>query len=299
MANTNPVMDVLKPYIDQEANRDELLAKAVLGSKTRGYMTLQTGVKGPTTINLLSTEFTFGDGSTCGFEDNGSVTISQRQIVPATMKVNLSLCEKNLLGTYAQYNVKLKAGLEEMPFEEYILSEVAKKVQNKLETFTWQGDSDEEETQFDGLLKIITAEGSGAVKVTAGSTEHQTVLNVYKAIPEEAHTEDMAIFTSPAKFRAWVQELVASNLYHWNANDKADEYTIPGTNMKVIAVPGLTGTSTYVAANKDNLFYGVDIEDAAEEIKVVYDEVKENFLIKMLFNAGVQVAFPEHIVYVG
>lgn len=301
MATNNPIMSVLSPYVDQELNREQLIAKAVLEPKTAKMFNLQTGVKGPTTINLLSTEVTFGDGSTCGFSEAGSITISQRQIVPAVMKVNLEMCERNLLSTYAQYQVKIKAGLEEMPFEEYILSDIAANVKNKLEKFVWQGDSDETETQFDGLIKILTDDDSDAIIVEAGATESATVLGLYNALPNEAHADDTVIFAAPSKFRKWIQELVADNMFHHNPNDKDGEYTIPGTNVKVVAVPGLEGATghEYVAGRMSNFFYGVDIEDAADTVKVVYDEVKETFLIKMLFNAGVQVAYPDQVAVLG
>lgn len=300
MANS-PIMNVLKPYVDEQLNREKLIAETVLEPKSAGYMTLQVGVKGETAINILNTDVTFGDGSSCGFEQNSTATISQRTIKPATMKVNLPICERNLLGTYAQYQTKLKAGLETMPFEEYILKAVADKAKAKLEKFIWQGDSSQSETQFDGLVKILSDSGSGAVQVSAGSTEMETVLAVYNAVPNEAHKEDLVVFAAPSKFRAWIQELVAANMYHWNANDKDGEYTIPGTSVKVVAVEGLEGATghEYVAGRISNLFYGVDIEDAADTVKVVYDEKDELFLVKMLFNAGVQVAFPNEIAYVG
>lgn len=294
----NPIMNVLKPYVDEQLNREKLIAETVLAPKSASLMQLQTGVKGETTINLLNTDVVFGDGSSCGFESTSTATVSQRTIKPAIMKVNMALCERDLLGTYAQYQVKLKAGLVSVPFEEYILGAVADKAQAKLETFVWQGDSSEAETQFDGILTILAGE-SEAHKVTAKATEMETVLAVYNALPNEAHAEDTVIFASPSKFRAWIQELVAANMYHWNANDKDGEYLIPGTSTKVIAVPGLEGADTYVGGRLSNFVYGVDIEDAAETVKVVYDEVSEKFLVKMLFNAGVQVAFPNEIAYVG
>lgn len=299
MAENKLLLDVLKPYIDQEANRDKLIAESVLAPKSAGYFNLQTGVKGPTTINLLTADVVFGDGSECGLGEASEAKISQRQIVPAIMKVNLPICEKTLLNTYAQYQVKLKAGLETLPFEEYLTKIVADKTNAKIEKFIWQGDKEEDEVQFDGLMKILGAEGSGAVKVEAKSTEMATVLAVYNALPNEAHQDDLVVFAAPSKFRAWIQELVAANMYFWNANDKNGEYTIPGTDVKVVALPGLEGTDSYVAGRKSNFFYGVDIEDAADTVKVIYDEVEEMFYIKMLFNAGVQVAWPNEVVYVG
>lgn len=296
MAN-NLTLDVLKPYVDQEANRDKVIAESVLAPKTLSYIEIQDGVKGPTTINLMTADVTFGDGTSCGFESTASAKVSQRQIVPALMRVGMEICEKEILGTYAQYQIKLKAGMEEIPFEEYLYSLIAKKVAARLEKFIWQGDKSEDETQFDGFLTILYEDGSDAKKVDEKATEMETVLAVYNALPNEAYGEDLVVFAAPSRFRKYVQELVAANMYHYNATDDKGEVTIPGTSTKVIEVPGLEGAETYVAARLSNLFAGLDIEDASESIKAVFDERTETFLLKMLFNLGVQVAFPNEVAY--
>lgn len=300
----NPIVTGLTNYVNNETNKNQLIRKAVLDAKSADLFTLQTGVKGPTTINLLNTSIKFGDGSTCGFVADGSSTISQRTITPAILKVNMEFCDRNLLKTYAQHQVLVEAGREKMPFEEAFLSGIAENTKAHLETLIWQGNATSPtvsgETQFDGILTTLTKSGSGAIKVVKGATESETVLKMYNALPNNAHAEDTVIFAAPSKFRAWIQELVAANMYHWNANDKDGEYYIPGTSTRVIAVPGLEGATghEYVAGRLSNFFYGTDLEGSEEEIKVVYDEVKEAFLVKILFSAGVQVAWPNEVAYV-
>ena len=68
MANS-PIVTSLPTYVDQ--NRLPLIAKAVLGAKTASLFTLQSGVKSPTALNLISTDVVFGDGSTCGWNEAG------------------------------------------------------------------------------------------------------------------------------------------------------------------------------------------------------------------------------------
>ena len=49
----NPVVNSLPAYVEQQ--RLPLIAKSVLGAKTASLITLQTGVKGDTAVNLVST----------------------------------------------------------------------------------------------------------------------------------------------------------------------------------------------------------------------------------------------------
>ncbi|MBQ5903090.1 MAG: hypothetical protein IIW89_01955, partial [Alistipes sp.] len=55
----------LADYVEQ--NRDQILSAIVLGGKTIGRMTKQTGVKTSEKINYLGLEPVFQDGSNCGF----------------------------------------------------------------------------------------------------------------------------------------------------------------------------------------------------------------------------------------
>lgn len=299
MATINPIVESLKGYIDEQTNKDNLLAKTVCGSKSAKMFNLMTGVVGPTTINLLDTDVKFGDGSTCGFESDGSATITQRQIVPAILKVNMEFCERNFLETFKQYEVKLNAKMldQDLTWENYILGHISDRVSNKLETMIYQGDSEEgSEISFDGLVKILTVDG--AVEATKGATAYESILKVYNTLPEEAHAEDTTILVSAPLFRQFVQELVAGNMYHYNPNDKEGEYKLPGTDVKVVAVNGLNGSEVNIVAGRlGHIFYGTDLDGSEEDIKVVYDERTETILVKILFSAGVQVAFPEEIVY--
>ena len=294
----NPIVTSIKGYVDQEANKEHLIASTVLGAKSASLFTLQTGVKGPTAINLLSTDIVFGDGSVCGFEDAGASTISQRQITPAVMKVNMGFCDRNLLQTFAQYQVKLQAGLETMPFEEQFTSDIVKNVKNKLEKIIWQGDKEKEPTHFDGILKIAEKADAPTLTGKTFSSAWDAVKAVYAGLPEAAHDDDTAIFVAASVFRALVQELVEKNLYHYKESDETMSITLPGTNVTVYGVtgldPGAEGVPYNIFASRlSNLFYGTDLSGSEEEFKIVYDEVQEQFLLKILFSAGVQIAFPD------
>ena len=92
-------------------------------------------------------------------------------------------------------------------------------------------------------------------------------------------------------------EMVEKNYFHYAA-DGADvqEFVLPGTNTKVIAVNGLNGSNKIVAADPKNLFYGCDMLDDAETFDFWYDKSNREYRLAVEFNAGVQVAYPNEVV---
>lgn len=91
----NPIMSSLTAYVDEQ--RLPLIKEAVLKAKSAGLFNLQTDIKTSAALNLLSTAVEFGDGLTCGWDETGAATLSQRMIDTGHIKVNMAFCEKEML----------------------------------------------------------------------------------------------------------------------------------------------------------------------------------------------------------
>ena len=295
MANS-PVITSLPKYVEE--NRLPLISKSVLGAKTPSLLTLQTGVKGETAINLLNTNVVFGDGSDCGWNEAGTATLTQRIIKPVIAKVNMAFCDKKLIGKWAQSQVRIAAGLEKLPFEEDFMNGVADGIKAGIEKMVWQGDSanGQSRVECDGFLKLLAADSSVIdVTFTSGANVYQKTLQVLDAIPGEVY-DKTSIFMGADYFRSLVQNLVAANLYHYDANDGEMEITLPGTNIKVYGVHGLDGTKKIVAGPRDEMFYGVDFENDEEVFDLFYSKDNREFRLAVEFACGVQYAFGDHMV---
>lgn len=292
----NPIVTAITGYVDE--TREQLIAKTVLGAKTASMLTLQSGVKGPVDLHILNTDVVFGDGSTCSFDPEGSNEISKRTLTPKYLKVNMEFCDKNFLDTYANHMVKIAAGQKTLPYEQEFTSEIVKNVNYKLEKMIWQGDS-ANGNEFDGLIKILDADGAIKVNKAQGTSAYEAIKEVYANVPESEMKEDLVIFVGAGLFRAYVQEIVALNLYHYDANDKPLEAVLPGTNVKIVAVNGLNdtvGADYIVAGSLSNMFYGCDLSDDQEKWDMWYSQDNRTFRLAIEFMAGVQVAFPDMIV---
>lgn len=300
---SNPILTGLTTYVEEHS--DKLIAKSVLKAPSAQLFNLQTGVKGQTALNLVDTDVVLQDGSDCGWTASGSTTLSQRKIVPAILKVNHSFCPAKMANYWTNYKVRLSAKGEAengLPFEEYFTQGIVDDVNEKVEKMIYQGTSGQTD-EFEGILSILnTASGSTQnVSVASGTTAYAFVKAVYKAMPEAIKEKDDAvILTSAGVFREFIQDLIAANLYHYDANDSSLEYRLPGTNCRVIGVNGLNGTSTYdyaIGARLSNLFYGTDMEGDQEEFELWFDKSSREYRLLILFAAGVQVAYPDEIAF--
>lgn len=305
MANS-PVVTSLPAYVEEK--RLPLITKLLVGARTIEFCQLETDVKQKTALNQLITEVVYGDGSACGWNEAGTSTLSQRFIDPAFFKINMGFCDKKLLRKWASYEVQLAAGREVLPFEEKFVDEIIKNSNVKLDKILWQGDSANAggAIECDGFIKQLNVVGAGTVKVqfTAGTSAYNRVKAVYNAIPAAviAH-EGTRIFVSEADYRAYIQDLVTANLYHFNPDYGKGEYPIPGTNVIVTSINGLDGSKPtganfdiMVAANVTNLYYGCGNEDDKDTIDLWYSKDNREFRLAGGFSAGVGIGFPDQCV---
>ena len=284
-------VSALTAYVDEQ--RLPLIRKTIFAAPSVKHFNLQTGVKHSAALNILNTTVAFGDGATCGWDEAGSSAFSQRTLEVANYKVTMSVCDKAMLKYWNGYDVRVAAGQKTLPFEEDFVNGVIEGVAEKLETIIWQGVKATD--KIDGILTILGAEGS-VIKTEAGTTIYDSVLKAYKAIPAKK-LDKAAMFIGVDKFRDLVLELTAKNLYHYNpAVDEKMEIVLPGTNTRVIAVSGLNGKASVVAADPENIYYGVDMEGDEEKFDLWYSQDNQEFRLAINFNAGVQVAFPDEVV---
>lgn len=286
----NIITTALSAYVEE--HRLPLIKRAILGANSLNMINRQSGVKGTAALNLISTNPIIGDASNCGFESSGTSELSQRMLVTKPLKVNMEFCEKTLKNTWAEYNLRWIAEDKAIPYEEYVLSEIADKVAAKVEEYLWMGDSG---LGLSGLTQIASADGATEVTVGTGASAYEAIQAVYMAIPE-AILDRAVIFVPVATFRSFMQDLVEKNYFHYDPqNQNFDSFLFPGTNVRVQKVNGLK--DMILAADPQNLFYGYDIADANETFDVWYskDDRVERLVVE--WNQGAQIAYPDEVVF--
>lgn len=295
-------VSTLPAYVQD--NKDLLLKNfALVGGGTRSRISIQTGVKHSAHLNFIEIAPTLQDGSSCGFSTAGDVALTQRKIETAAIKINLDICPQTLRGKYAEYLISMNATEDALPFEQYIMEGVTNVLARKIETLMWQGDksktSDTNIKWIDGFLKIAGAE-SGVKDVTITLTSvYDAIAKVYENMTDEAIERGAEIYVSPANYRKFMNELVAKNFFHYAGAMEAapTEFFFPGTSAKVVMTPGLTGVDNKIVGTfAKNLFYGCDMENDEEVIKVWWSDDADLYKLKASWNSGVQIAFPDQVV---
>ena len=296
MPTNNFIVTSLPAYVQE--NRDILLKNfGLVGGTIRNRIGIQTGIKSSENLNYLEVSPTLQDGSVCELDPQGDVTLTNRKIETAWIEVLLSICPKKLIGKWAEYLVRANANAQDLPFERYIIDGLIAEVNKKIETLIFQGDktltTNPNLKWIDGFVKIFGADGT---EITATATTHLGKFQeLIAGMDEDTLNRGAEIYVSPANYRAFMAELVNANLYHYPGAENGafpKEFFIPGTDVKLVSEEGLAGVNKALASFPDNLRYGCDMENDQEDVVVKYDDIKEIFYVKALWNSGVQVAFP-------
>jgi hypothetical protein len=308
-------VSTLAAYTEQ--NEALLVTDSVLGAKTAALIksagNVMVGVKSAETINIMDTDAIFQAGGSCGFTASGSTTFTQRTVTVGKIKVNESLCPKDLEAKYLQKALPTGSMYDSIPFEQEFADKKAKTIAAQLEVALWQGDTasgNANLSKFDGLVKLIGA-ASGVVAANASTFISGAPLStitagnvisifdgVYQAIPAQVvAADDMTIFCGQDVFRTYTIALKNANQFHYSIDVKADsEFVLPGTPIKVIALQGLNGTNKVYAMRISNLFLGTDLLNEEEKFEIFYAKEADQVRFVSEFKMGVNVAFPDEIV---
>ena len=300
-----------------EQNEALLVTSSVLGAKTASLIksagNVMVGVKSSETINIMDTDAIFQSGGSCGFTASGSTSFTQRTVTVGKVKVNEALCPKDLEAKYLQKALPTGSMYDSIPFEQEFSEKKAKRIASQLEIALWQGDTNSANVnlnKFDGLVKL-TGAASGVVDanvsgfISGAPLSTITAANVisifdgvYKAIPAEIVSEDdVTIFCGMDTFRTYTIALKNANLFHYQINEKADnEFILPGTTIKVVAVQGLNGTNKVYAMRLSNMFLGTDLLNEEEKFEIFYAKEADQVRFVSEFKMGVNFAFPDEIV---
>lgn len=299
-------VSALTDYV--KTNQDVLIKNVVLG-EVRGdtipSLRKQFGIKTKERLNYLDVDPSIQDGSNCGFNPSGSTVFAERDIETAQLKAQDQYCDKDLLGKYAEYLVKINAQKSEsdMPFEREILDEVVGKINEKMEKLVWQGKTSgySGSDLIDGFLtQALNADSASTVNVSiaSGTSVYNAIKSVIMAIPEQI-IDNATVFVAPALYRAFVQEMVEKNYVHFGPDGKIEnkDITFPGTDIQVHKTIGLTGDKKHIYASVyGNMVYGADLEGDNEKVRFWYDDNSELFKYSIHWNSGVKTLYPDMVV---
>ena len=297
----------LSVYTDE--NKLDLIKKSILQGRSLEYVTIQPDIKTTATINIIDSTLV-GQAGSCGFNADGTTTLSQRPLTVKPIKVNEAICVETLESYYTQKMMNAGSYNENLPFEQIYAEDKAEKIADMIESVLWKGDTAGAGNLalVDGYLKLIDSisavDGNvDGVTVATGVTSANIVDiidGMVASIPADViDADDLVLFVGYDKYRAYAKALRDANLFHYTGEEnQGQEFSqmVPGTNVKVVAVKGLNGTSRMVLSRVANLYVGVDMLNDAEDFNIFYSQDNDEVRFISKFKLGVQVAFPELLV---
>ena len=297
----------LSVYTDE--NKLDLIKKSILQGRSLEYVTIQPDIKTTATINIIDSTLV-GQAGSCGFNADGTTTLSQRPLTVKPIKVNEAICVETLESYYTQKMMNAGSYNENLPFEQIYAEDKAEKIADMIESVLWKGDTTGSGNLalVDGYLKLIDSisavDGNvDGVTVATGVTSANIVDiidGMVASIPADViDADDLVLFVGYDKYRAYAKALRDANLFHYTGEEnQGQEFSqmVPGTNVKVVAVKGLNGTSRMVLSRVANLYVGVDMLNDAEDFNIFYSQDNDEVRFISKFKLGVQVAFPELVV---
>ena len=296
----------------------QYIAAALLSAKTldNKYVTIMPNVKYKEVIQKLAVDGIVQDAS-CDFVTSGSVTISERVITPKELQVNLQLCKQNFVQSWEALQLGFSA-FDEIPksFNDYLISYVGGVVAQATEQSIWTG-SASANGQFGGFLPALSASvaaGTGVIAATSGSTiisgsiTSANVLDklnsVVNSIPNTVYgKEDLLLYVPTNVAKAYQQALaggaIGANGFNNQMNVGEKPFNFNG--IEIVLCPGMA-SSTVVAAQKSNLFFGTGLLSDYNEVKVIdmaNIDGSQNYRIIMRYTAGTQIGILSDVVYYG
>lgn len=298
----------LTAYTDEHAM--DLIKKSTLRGRTLDLITIQPGIKSSAEINILDSDLVLQAGA-CGFGASGSTSLTQRTLAVDKIKINEAYCLDDLEAFYTQKLMRPGSYNENNPIEAIWAEEKAEKIQSVVDTIIWQGDTSGGSGNLalsNGFIQLFGASGSGVVAGNAGGLTAINAANIIDIMDAQVtlinendiDADDLYIFCGYEIYRLYAKALRDANLFHYDGSENQGQdfsQLVPGTNVRVYALKGLNSTNKIVTGRAANFYFGTDLMNDQESWRAQFDEIEDDLKVTIKWKMGVNVAFPERIVY--
>lgn len=282
---------------------DQFISAALLGASTiaNGGLTVVPGIDYKWEIQTLDLSADLVKNASCDFSDTSTITLLDKTLEPEKFKVNLELCKANYQATWnsLQNGYGLNDSLAPS-FQSYLVAQVAAQVATRNESNIWAG-ATATAGQFDGFLALTLADAA-VVDVTGIAVTAANVIaelgKVESAIPDTIRMEeDLNIYVPMNVWRHYVTALGAAD-YHQGGYQDGKPVQLAYNGINLFLAKGLTA-SKMIAARSSNLFFGTNIGNDIEQVKVIDTEDTlgdDNVRVIMKFTAAVAYGYGAEIV---
>lgn len=275
MANKNLKFDLTNTSTNNPVDSEKIYSQALIQGGSKESFSTILDVKDIARIR----KHDFGDvlqSDSCTFSNEGEGTLYEKLVDACTIKINLELCQATLESSFVANQMKAGASNADflpVDFQNYITSELAKKMSADLEVLTWQGDPTAPgavypATVCTGLIAEMEADVDVIDVVGTTVTASNVIVEmnkVYALIPDAIrYSEDLAIYVSTNVMAAYKQAVAAASAEAYYTKDA--EPTFLGIPLKL--AQGLPA-NRMVAGETSNFFLISDLLSDFDEIRIL------------------------------
>lgn len=232
----------------------------------------------------------------CGFSASGAVDLTEVEITPKKLKVNIELCKETFRSRWSAAQMGFSAWNNEIPADEKeaIMLELSQAISAKIDSYIWTGVA-ATNGQFGGLIPQFVADATVVDVVGVVVTSANVVAQLGRAIDAQSDEvlsrEDFVFGISKNVHRAYVRALGATA-----ANFSADNMYFDGYKLTVIN--GLPA-NTMVLYPSLNVSFLTGLESDTQEVRIKdmdESDLSGTIRVAMVFTAGVGYADGSDIV---
>ena len=255
----------------------------MLFRSTLSYIAIQQGIKGTEDLKLVNDSIVYQAGD-CTMSPSGDTVFTDRQITVETIGYLKKFCQKDLAGFWTQLALRPGAMAEDktLPFEQVLINYLLELHAFELEKLIWQGNkvSGSGNLAFMNGFNSFLLSGNGCINLNQSGATSIDATNAFDIFYEAftntpanvAEGQDFICFTGRENFNYLLKNLVDLNMFNYNPAQIAtmNEIMLPGTNMRVVKVNGLNGTTKIYTGRASHFYFGTDLSSDFESYDLWY-----------------------------
>ena len=299
--------------VNVSSNYEGKVAGQIIGAAFKEADTLRLGlltVAENVNYKYNLRKIAYADGTvdyTCGFAPLGTITLSEKVIVPEKVMNALEVCKEDFRQTWSEDSMGASAANVNSPADimEAIQVEVLSSQSEKVDDDIWNGLA-ATTGEFSGYIEQFTADGNiikannGIVPAAAAITEANVEAELKKvlaAIPTALRRKSVEVLVAPNVFQAYTFYLISKGIA-WNGSTEDKQAKFGKYNLT--EVNGLAD-DTFVVYEKKNMVFATGLQSDHNQLSF-QDEDEIGLLTgqvrgKIVYNAGVGYYNSEDIIW--
>ena len=290
------------------------ISAALKSAVSLDYLTMIENIKFKSNIQKMDATVSPIAAATCDFTGAGTLALTEKQLTPANLQINLDLCKLTLLDSWEAMQMRAGAGAPPpASFDDYVISYMGDIIGHATENSIWAGvaNAGGDFIGFTGagaagwlrngndatVVQGVLTGGAGVAPVVGTIIADMQV--ALSAVPTAViGKEDLYIYVNQKNYQLYIQAISA--LGYLNAYNMQGDYVPMFNGVKIAVCNGLQNAAI-VVAEKSNMFFGTDLLSDATRIQLMdmsQLDGSDNMRMVARYSAGTQTGIGSDIVLV-